>query len=297
MLAGVQGQHSVDPDPSCIDCGKLTACKQVSVEMIADRDVCVLWSEPPECLVEARLRIEHEFSSAALMGRTNPRREITIMSSGPKRSYLRSLAIAAGIFERSDTTTLLHSQAKLIEMLSDQFPTVGDMTDAEVETLAEEIEASNGSGETSETEAAPPAEKKKAPPKAAKKAAPKKRAPPKATKKAPPKTTKAAPPKAEKKAPPKAAKKAPPSRGKGKTASAPAAVAVDLTPIIEKLDALSETGAVNAEDIAHLRAEVEALQGGVKTMLGFAMWFYNYTVDDEYSVETMKDFFEMFGDG
>jgi hypothetical protein len=147
LLGWVQPRHGLTVAQACIACEHLQRCKKVTARMVAEDDSCVRFSPVHPAETQARLRIVDEYSVYAVLPNPNPRiqpnEEVIPMAT---RVVMRKLALAAGLLDRNLKTFDMTAE-ELVELLSEQFPEIEDMSSDEVKALTAELKTQGGDEE------------------------------------------------------------------------------------------------------------------------------------------------------
>jgi len=269
--------------------------------MIILEERCVLHEFVEKPVFTARESVLHEFSPYALLARPNPRKKPNGEKENmalPSRPLLRKLATALNLIKKDPSAFAITSEV-LCEKLAEAYPEIASYSDQQVEDLLAEVGtgAAPAPAAAAKPQTAPKPAGVKAPvakpPVPAKKAAPApvveeeelpaeageeeaaEEAPPAPAPKAAPKPAAKAPAPAAVAKPPAPATRQPVKAPAPAAAPAAAAQAVDLKPIIDRIDAIGKAGDKNGK--------------ALEAILGYLTWQYNSTVAEGEQVKSITE--------
>jgi hypothetical protein len=144
----------------CYTCHLLRSCKDATVQMVVLGGGCGLWEEAKAPILSARSRVVRDFGAASILANPNPQRVNgeEVMGDEAKSISLRNLCLAMGLLPKKPQSFNVQSP-RLIELLTEHYPDIAEMSTDEVEALVAEVKAENG--ETPPQEKKAPAEAEK----------------------------------------------------------------------------------------------------------------------------------------
>lgn len=128
----------------CVTCVRLPKCKKASPEMVILLEGCGLHEGASEAEVSARIRAIDLFGPAVVTRKKSGKVDMNIVGS---RKYLRKIAVAANLINLRDSfMTESPGLVNLILTLTDEggapvFPNIAEMTDEELQAVAESVES------------------------------------------------------------------------------------------------------------------------------------------------------------